>query len=197
MRGVPGVVTGVYRASAVSGLCAGLLQNDSVMSFCWEQALPYKAAILSLRLRAQIVVPFTAAQELAITANIARTFTVPDTGGVTLSVASGDNQKLHKQFQTSLLTDFRLSNNSALVAGTRTLDPGPFLSGFTAQLTAAASAVSAPISESYDLQNADRYPIILSPNEGFVVRNLSPLGAGGSVRFAIDVEWAEFTTNLS
>lgn len=196
-NGVPGVVLGAYRVAAWTGLLTGLASGDYVLGIRWASAA-YKMAIQRLSIITQVVTPFTAAQEVNFHAYVARSFTVSDTGGVPVDVSGGSN-RLHALMGTSQIpaADARLATVSTLTAGTRTLDATPFLRSFSNQMLAAASAAPTYGQGTFESNQASRYPLILSQNEGIVVLASPAFGAGGTVRAQFEIEWLEFSPNPS
>lgn len=191
MPGINGVIVGDYRIGVTTGLTTGLSANDPIFSFRWGSTT-HRCAIRQLRVAIQIVTPFTAANEVSANAIFARTFTASDTGGTALTL-TGNNASLHSFSGTaSRVTDARVATTGTLTAGTRTLDSQPFLQCVAGQLLAAAAAAQSTASAQYDAL-PERHPIVLTSNEGIIVRSGVALGAGGTVRFAIDLEWSEFT----
>jgi hypothetical protein len=48
--------------------------------------------------------------------------------------------------------------------------------------------------ETLDYTDRQAHPLILDANQGFIVRNKILLGAGGSIRFSVTVDWEEAAT---
>lgn len=192
--GISGQVTGDFRLAVTTGLTTGLSANNPIFSFRWGSTT-HRCAIRHLRIQAQVITPFTAANELIAEAILARTFTASDTGGTAITL-TGNNQSLHSYSNTaSKVTDARVATTGTLTAGTRTLDSQGFLNLLSAQTLAAAAA--AQISTSNDYAPLGRHHLILTQDEGIIVRCPIALGAGGTVRFGIEIEWSEFTKDPS
>jgi hypothetical protein len=193
--GINGVITGDYRIGVTTGLTTGLSANDPIFSFRWGSTT-HRCAIRALQVAIQIVTPFTAANEVSANAIFARTFTASDTGGTALTL-TGTNANLHSYSSTaSKVTDARVATTGTLTAGTRTLDSQPFLQCLAGQLLAAAGAAQGNAAADYDTI-PDRHPIVLTTNEGIIVRSGIALGAAGTVRFAIGLEWSEYLNESS
>lgn len=193
--GINGVIVGDYRVSVASGLTTGMAANDTVFAFRWASTT-HRCAIRALRLHAQIITPFTAANEVDVHAIIARTYTASDTGGTALTL-TGNNNSLHSYSNVaSKVTDSRVATTATLTAGTRTLDSQAFLRAVSMQSLAAAAAAQAAVVAQYHPYH-DRHPLILTTNEGIIVRSGIAQGAGGTVRFTIDLEWSESLNETS
>jgi hypothetical protein len=211
IRGVSGPIVGHYRLAALSGLTTGLGANAIIFAARWATTALLRAAIQRLKVTAQIVTPFTAANELSIAAYLASSFTASDTGGGSnLAPPAGQNSFLQvvEAAQASNFTDIRIASATALAAGTRTLDTTAFLAALGAQDLAAASAAQNVIIADYDAATSDqRLPIILQGGgpiahggntnvatnaQGIEVQSPIAQGAGGTVRFLVEMEWVEY-----
>ena len=182
---------GSYRLAVFSGLTATLAAGATVFSMRWTDAT--RLMILKyLRVRYAVVTGFTAAQELAFGAFMARSFSSSDSVG-TAVVTSSNNAKKRTSMGPTLfaVNDVRVASASAVTAGTRTLDNNPILVGMGKTLAAAATVQDASFESILDLTNSQDYPIILAQNEGLVVQNTILMGAGGTVRIGIECAWDE------
>lgn len=198
-NGVPGVVRGAYRIAAASGLTTGVAADAPVFSWRWSPAaaadiaLGVMAQLQYLRVKAQVVTGFTAAQQVSAYAKIARSFTVVDSGGTALTPAV----PLRTSFGASVLADARIAAAVALTPGTRTLDTLAFAFG-QANAPAAAATVLNPYFElGYEATSDVRWAPTFAVNEGFVIHNGVLQGAGGTVVFDVEVEWIEFLPSPS
>lgn len=210
IRGVSGPILGHYRLATLTGLTTGLAGGAPIFSVRWATTLNLRAAIQRLRVTAQIITPFTAAQEVQVSAFLASAFTASDSGGVAQIPAAGQNSLLQvsESAQGSQFTDIRVASTTALTPGTRAVDPIALLTAAGAQLLAAANAAQNAIVIDYDAATSDqRMPIILQGGgptthgsnvnvpanaQGIVVANQIAQGAGGTVRFVVDLEWLEY-----
>lgn len=210
IRGVSGPILGHYRIAAFSGLTTGLAANAVLFSARWATTLLLRAAITRLKATAQIITPFTAAQEIQIAGLLASGFTASDTGGTVITPPpAGQNSFLQvsESGQASQFTDLRIASASAVAAGTRTLDTLAFMGAVGGQLLAAAGAAQNLIVADFEVESDQRLPIILqgggptshgsSTNvaanaQGFVITSPIAQGAGGTVRFLLEMEWLEY-----
>jgi hypothetical protein len=202
-----GGIIGHYRTVAYSGLTTGIAANAALLSFRNSGGASSYVRILLQRLRmvAITTVGFTGAQELSCAAYVARSFT-GDMGGGTALTLTGNNAQLNSIADTTSIASIRVASTTALTGGTFTLDAQPFtILGATAAAAGVASA-----SNEYVLQSDQQYPLNLQSAslwqtvgnavgpEGIIVRNSVLQGAGGTVRYAFEIEWIEYdpTTNL-
>lgn len=194
-RGINGNQVGDFRVAAVTGLVpAAVAANAVLFGFRWASTT-HRCAIRELAIRAQIVTPFTGAQEVSCHAIIGRTYTVQYTDGAGLTLA---NNKLHAHSMADAMRPtIRVATTAGLTGQTVTADDNPFLQCLAGnQLLAAAAAAQSGASAMYSPQ-PHQHPLILTTNEGILVRNGILLGAGGTVRYSIDIEWTEFTNESS
>src|SRR5271168_3261529 len=164
IRGVSGPILGHYRIALISGLTTGLGANAIIFSARWATTLNLRGAIQRLKVTAQTITAFTAAQEIQVAAFLASGFTASDTGGTQVLPPAGQNSLLqvNEVAQASVFTDIRIATTTALAAGTRTVDTTPFLAAIGAQELAAAGAAENVIIADYDAATSDqRLPIIL------------------------------------
>ena len=122
---------------------------------------------------------------------LARAFTASDSGGTALTPdgAANNDQKLKTNFATSLVTDIRIAATVTLTAGTRTLDP--FAHAVVGYGTGTAVGTT-PLAHTvlYDASSED-YPIVLSANEGVIIRNPLAGPADGTFRIFVNMRWIE------
>lgn len=196
-RGINGVNTGDFRLAVTTGLVPATVAADAILfSFRWGST-SHRCAIRELALRAQIVTPFTSAQEVSCYAAIGRSFTVAPTDGTALTLTT-NSAKLHSHAsETTRLSSARVATTAGLTGQTVTVDPHPFLQCLAGnQLLGAAGAAQSAGGALYSSQ-AHQHPLVLTANEGILVRNGILLGAAGTVRFSIDIEWTEFLNESS
>jgi len=193
----PGAL-GAYRLAAFSGLtttiAAGTASAGHVFSLRWTDATRF-LVLKHLKVAMTVVTGFTAAQELAFEAFIARGYTATHTGGTAITLG-GNNQKRRTSMGTSLVTtaaSARIASTTALAGSTFTLDANPFMHGSVKTLAAAATVQDARLENVMDFGGND-HPFVLSQDEGIVVRNTILLGAAGTVRWSIECGWDELTS---
>lgn len=193
------IVGGHYRLSAKSGslTSAAVVADGALFSFRWTQ--PNMLAVLHY-LEAYLVptVVFTAQQELGLDAILASAFSASDSGGT--AIINPSRVRRNTQ-QPSLLGDARIATTSVVTAGTRTLDTNAFISGSGLVNVVNAAAGTAyvnpgggdpPFGFRYQPRvEAGEHPIVLSANEGIIVRNKVIFPAAGAAVLIVNMGWAE------
>ncbi len=167
--------------AAMTGAVTGLAAGAPVFSLRNTGT----GVLLVRRVQVQFVLTtaFTAAQRLELALYVARAWTVADSGGLPMSIASGK----HRTAMTTPAIEARIATTSALTAGTRTLDAHPL--GIAALYAGGAGATLALTSLlSHD---AGDHPLVLGNQEGFLVSNLLTMGATGAGFAYMNVEFAE------
>ena len=188
---------GAYRIAVTSGLVTGLSAGDPIFSLRWAPSLPTSNprqlttfVLQRMRVKWRTITDFTATQEAGIDVFLARAFTASDSGG-TAATLTTNNAKKRTSFPTTLLTDLRIATTGALTPGTRTLDAQPIASDVYSDLANAATVQKGRVDVEVLDQDQDRYPIVLAPNEGIVVENRITMGAGGTARVIVEIDWLE------
>jgi hypothetical protein len=182
---------GSYRMGLYSGLTTGLSADDPVFGMRWTDSTN-TCAIKYLRVRMAVITGFTAAQQLAFKARVARAWSVTDTGGTSVTLST-NNGKLRTANASTLFAaaSVLIATTGTLTAGTRTLDAQAFLTGHGKTLAAAATVQDANIESVFDATGPNSDPIILVANEGIVITNTVAQGAAGTVVWSVDVAWSE------
>ena len=193
---------GAYRIAMTSGLVTGLNAGDAIFSLRWAPTLPTSNprqltsfVLQRMRVKWRAITDFTTGQEAGLDIFVARGFTASDTGG-TAATLTGNNAKKRTSFPTTLVTDMRISTTGALGAGTRTLDAQPIASSVSSDLANAATVPKGAFDVEVLDQDQDRFPFVLGPagagaQEGFVVTNRVAMGAGGTARVTVELDWLE------
>lgn len=199
-RGVLGGYSeGAYRSGAHTGLLAGVAAGTSTAGHIWTArwAPPATNSVVDIRRRAIIqrlrirwftISGFTAAQEVGLELFRLTGYTVAYSGGTGAAVLTPSAKS--SAFPASAMTG-RISGSDALTAGTQTLDTDPIGAASFAELAAAATVPKGSFEIFLSTEDLDRHPIILAPNEGLLVRNLVAMGAGGTARVTVEMDWLE------
>ncbi len=90
--------------------------------------------------------------------------------------------------RNSDLTAFQISTTGALTAGTRTLDTNPIVRRGAWCPTTTAGVV---LAEKVDMPDPDPALLYLTKDEGFVIQNVTAMGAAGVIKFMVEVAWSE------
>jgi hypothetical protein len=190
---------GHYRVSVVTGtLAAALAANAQVFQFKWTDATRF-AVITSVRTRFMPLTPFTAAtltDHTSFDMVVVRSYALGG-GGTTLTL-TGDNNQMRSNMGASLAT-INVSTTTALTAAT-TLDLQPVAQsirkGNRVNPAAATEEVIMPTFDGLNFETSvDRgeHPLVLSQNEGFVIRNRTVWPAAGTGILLIECIWSEVT----
>lgn len=178
---------GSFSFGSVSGtMAAGLAAASPIFS------LRYGAANLALIRR----ILFTMANAgtgfatgiCSFTLFTARSFTVSDTGGTSVTPAATPDLALRSTMAASGVTNIRTSTTATLTAGTRTLDAKP-IARIDTIVPATASIIIVPADTPLLDERAGEYPLVLAQNEGFVIQATVP--ATGTWGFSVTVVWDE------
>jgi hypothetical protein len=193
---------GAYRVAAVSGLTTGVAAASAtaghLFAVRWAPTTDKErqAFLVLQRLRARMftIAGFTAAQETGIDLSILRSYSAPHTGG-TAVVLTGNNQKKKAGLPTSVIptANMQIATTGALTAGTHTFDAQPIAQGVYAELAAAATVAKGSSEIYLSTEDLDRFPVVLSANEGLCIRNTIAQGAAGTQRLVVEMDWLEVT----
>lgn len=184
----PAEVLGWFSLGVSTGGLSGVAAAGSIFSFRNIAANPIIVRRVGLT---NITSPgYTAAQFLDFGLVVARNWTASDTGGTAISV-TGNNGKHRTSLVTPTSIDCRIATTTALTAGTRTLDANSL-----AQVGTLAAASVAGVNIVGGLSNllshdAGDYPLVLAQNEGFIIQNITLMGAGGGGKIYVNMEFAE------
>lgn len=184
---------GAYGLSASTGaittVAAGTATAGHIFSCRWSHATKV-AYVTALRVKWMTIAGFTAAQEVGLQAFVARGFTVAQTGGTAVTL-TGNSMKKDSTHGTTTFADIRVATTGALTAGTHTLDAQPVAEGGFSELAAGAAVPKGFFELSLPGMNPQRYPLILRQDTGIIVRNTILMGAGGTARVSVQMEWLE------
>ena len=174
-----GLVTGVAAGSATAGhlwACRWTSQTTDTRLY---------AVIQRLRVRSFTIAGYTAAQEVLLSLFKLTAYTAAHTGGSAVTPV-----KKNESFLTPAMTA-RIASTGALTAGTQTISTDPIRSGAFAELAAGAAVPKGSIDLFLSTEDLIQYPIRLANNEGLLLRNEIAMGAGGTSRIVVEMDWAE------
>jgi hypothetical protein len=187
----PPEILGAYNLGMRSGALTVVAAGAPVYSFRWAPPTTTNLCMVRrVRVGFSTVTAFTALQALQYSMTVARAFNANDTGGTAALFTQTNTAKLRTVMPNSGFVgggQIMISNAGALTAVTRTLDTETmgFVQGSATGLGTTLTAASI-----YDHQSGD-YPLILANNEGFVISNLTTMGAAGVINLTVSVEWME------
>jgi len=185
---------GAYRLCEETGLITGIAAGSVSAGhlFALRYAHASKLMLITMfRARWVTVSGFTAAQEVGMQLFRTTNFTVAHTGGTTITTTGEELRKRATHGNANNITA-NISTTAALTNGTHTLNTHKLAAGGFAEL-AAGAAVPKGFFEINVNPNCPSYmyPIVLSNNTGLILRNSIAMGAGGTARVAVEVEWLE------
>jgi hypothetical protein len=123
-------------------------------------------------------------QQLGLSLTMARAYTASHSGGTAATITT-NNGKKRTSHATLAGIDLRISDTTALTAGTHTLDAQPFSSQGGYIMVAATTAPGTTLECSY-LPEPGMGPIVLAQDEGFIVGNL--VAQANSLAFRVSLE---------
>ena len=179
---------GSYRMSLLSGtMAAGLAANSEVVQFRWSDAT-------RLCVVTSIIFDGLSGSATAFAAGFgkvdliaARSWTADGSGGNAATI-TGNNSKQRTSMGTTLLGAARIASTAALTAGTKTLDTQA-LGQYSAAFGTGTSVQWIPQFDMFHIDPGGEHPLVLTQNEGFVVRATVP--ATGTWQFGVTVCWTE------
>ena len=182
---------GAYRIQAGTGLLAGVAAASAtaghVFAFRWAQAGKF-AVIERMIAKWRTIAGFTAAQEVGLDLAVVRGLAASHTGGTGISLAA-DAYKKRTLHGTSNANDVRIGTTGALAAPNGLLVSSVAADGF-AELAAGVAVAKGFFNVEF-APEFPTYPLVLAAGEGLIVRNLVAMGAGGTARVYVEIDWRE------
>lgn len=192
-----------FRIAAKSGAITGtgVVAGGPLFSVRWSGGNNTGGYFVLTKLRAVLDVTtiFTAAQEIGIDAVRATAFNAGDSAGTALT-PTGPENKMRSAYAGSATAGIRIAAATVLTAGTRTLDTNPFaISNAVGErivnVAAGTGYLPAPPQAVLDFTPGPyEYPLVLQPNEGFVIRNVVAFPAAGVVSLTVEMSWMELVS---
>lgn len=187
---------GAFRASLPSGtMAAAIAANSEIFQFRYVTGASRFCLVHGISISAGANVAATAAAITSLRATVARGWTAAGSGGTRFNL-TGNNQKLDTRHTTSEVSDIGISTTAALTAGTKTLDAQDIgsvaLGIMTGAITTVVVANLCPKTNLIgEFGGGLAYPLVLSNQEGFVIRTGIIFPAGMTWNFTVDVAWSE------
>lgn len=192
----PPEILGAYQYAITSGALTVVAAGGLVFSWRWNPSVTTNLCMIRrVEIGFATTTAFTAAQSLQYSMQIARAFTVVDSGGTSGAFTQANTGKMRTSMPTSQMaaagSNIQIATTGAMSAGTRTLDTQPmaFMNGAVPASTAIATV---PMQAIYQHQAGD-YPLILAFQEGFIINNVQTMGAAGVGNLTVNVEWMELS----
>jgi hypothetical protein len=185
-----------YRFGASTGLltvvAAGTASAGHIFAMRWGE--PTKLfGLRYFRATWNTIAGFTAAQEIGLDLFITRTYTVAHSGGTAINVSGAGGFKKKTTHLTSSMVNnaTQISTTGALTNGTHTIDAVAIAANQFSELATGAAVPKGRFCLEFVPENRGR--IILAANEGLILRNQILMGAGGTARVNVEMEWEEYT----
>lgn len=190
------VSEGAYRSGAASGLfttvAAGTATAGHLWAARWAPATndPRKFAVIK-RLKAtwNTIAGFTAAQEAQLQLFKLTGYTAAHTGGNALT----PDRKQRASVMPAALMTGRIAGTAELTAGTHVLGTDPLTSASFAELAAGAAVPKGSFVMQFAPDDTQGGPFVLETGEGLLIRNGILMGAGGTARVVVELDWFETT----
>lgn len=197
----PPEILGGYQVSTSSGAIVTPGANAPLFSLRWSPPTATNLCMIRrIEIGAFVAAAVTTSQQVSISMQVARSFTVADSGGTAISFSAANTNKLRTSMPPTAFSgggDMRIASTAALTAGTRTLDTNLMGTAVGTSGTAAGTTII-PMTAIFQQQTGD-YPLILAASEGIIIANNVSL-ATGSLTLVVNLEWFEIAatgTNVS
>ena len=202
MRNSPFAPGDHYAVSVQTGsIAAGASANSEILQFRWDDN-DNLALIQEVSVTGMYATTAFAAGAITLRMTVARSMSADGSGGTALEFGGDsnvDNAALRTNMGDSVVGDFRISTTAALTAATQSLeanDIGQIHTHSSGGVGAATPIIGSIYLPTTTLFKADfssgEYPLVLSDNEGFVIRATVP--ATGVWVIGFRVKWAEVET---
>jgi hypothetical protein len=185
-----------YRFSAATGLITGIAAGTASAGHIF--AARWASSVKNLGLKKftatwNTIVGFTAAQEVGLELFITRSYSASHTAGTAVdSTAAGKFKKKATNNDSAFAaTAIQIAGTGALTNGTHTIDAVAMASNQFSELATGAAIPKGRFC--LEWSDGSKGRIILKQDEGLILRNQIAMGAGGTARVTVCLEWEEFT----
>lgn len=188
----PPEALGHYRLAATSGLLTTIAAGSASAGhlFAFRNAGSNLAIITSLIVKWRTIAGFTAAQEMALKTFLLSAYSASHSGGTDIPLTTPQFKK-RQSYPVTTVASARIGTTGALTAGTHTLNTNEFLSDSFAELAAAATVPKGQMTMTFRAVESNEHGLVMANNEGFIVRNEVLMGAGGTGRLIVEMDWFE------
>ncbi len=177
---------GSFRVCGATNLLTAAGAASDIVSFRWGSTTK-DCIVWWIRWWWYLTTAFTNAQISDHALYKAKAFSVSPSAGLSLVPAAGQNKRKTSHAH-SALTAFQISDTGALTAGTRTLETLPMIQRGA---WCPATPTLAQLGEKVDMPDPDPALLYLATNEGFVIQNITAMGAAGVQKLMCEVAWSE------
>lgn len=182
---------GHYRLCATSGLLTVVAARTATAGHLFSLRAPAVniAYIQRFKMSWRTIAGFTAAQEVGFKLFRLTGYSANHSGGTDIVLTSPQFKK-RTSMPSTTLQSVRIGTTGALTAGTHTFDTNELLSMQYAEL-AAGAAVPKGFCEAKIETFDTEYGMLVTGNEGFAITNEILMGAGGTGRLTVEIDWIE------
>jgi hypothetical protein len=197
-RGADVGSNGSYLLSAATGslsaVAAGTATAGFIFAFRWTHATQI-CVINKIAVRWATEAGFTAEQTVGVAVFVGRSYGTVSSGGTTITL-TGEAMKKRASYGTTNLGDARIATTGALTvgAGSVTLDQMPIMQGYARELATGAAIPKQVIALDRQWDIGQSMPLQLTQNMGILVRNEVLMGAAGTARVVVDLDWSEVSS---
>lgn len=174
---------------------AGTTLAGNLWTFRNPSASGLVMVIGRVSLRAVQIAAPTAAIEDRFNLKVARSYTVADATG-SASIAPTAAMQEMRTSMASAVAQIREANVAAGASGgTKTLDTDAIATGsfWVAAAVPGAMQAPVPILDYYPSVADGQHPLLLAPDEGFIIANENNFGATSGIILHLEINWAETT----
>lgn len=195
-RGADVGSNGSYLLSATTGslttVAAGSATAGFLFAFRWTNP-SIMAVINKIAVKWQTEAGFTAEQTVGVAVFVGRLYTTVSSGGTQIVTSGNAMKKRETIYGSSNVADIRIGTTGALTvgAGSVTLDQMPIMQGYARELATGATIPRQTILLERQWDVGQSMPIQLTQNTGLLVRNEVLMGAGGTSRVTVEIDWSE------
>lgn len=188
---------GRYRLGVSSGLITTIAARTAtaghVFAWRWGSSTVF-AKVLRLNISVRTIAGFTAAQEFSMGLWRLTGYTASHSGATTLTKTSPEFKKDTLNDATSALTYAGVATTAALTAGTHTFLANPVSIDAYAELAAGAAVPKGRFDFGFNMNEVVNEPMIFRQDEGLVITNEILMGAAGTARLFVQMDWIETTS---
>lgn len=195
-----GQVLGHYGCAQVSGATVSIGAAGILGSIRWSDSTRF-LVLMGLRAGWAVTGAVTLAAVMDLQASIARGFTVDFTTASTAAALGSvaNTNKMRMTMGTSLMgaNGPRIATTTVMSGNTYTLDAFPFAVTVWANQPSGNATVSQAVGvagamqDVYNWNKLGQHPVVLSANEGIILRAISAPVVSGSIQYYFEWTWAE------
>ena len=187
---VNGVQGGHYALCATTGAISAIAAAGQIFSVRWND--PSKIFLLERLTVSAVCTAFSTGTGADLEAVMCHSFTANASGGAAITPSTTSQMKRLANMAPSSfnsLGEIRFSNSTAAITpGTQTLDTAGFR---VTQLGATGAGGGAGPVDLFAINSPLMHPIVLTNNQGFVVRAATAVPSSNTFRYSVFMAWDE------